>query len=76
MVCHMSLSKTLDFCRDAAALEGNQPYTNLKQYVLSKSPSKTVYILEVSNTCMSICLSVYLFFCLYVYVNELNKVQE
>ena len=41
------LSETLDHCRESAELDPASAYKALKEYVLSSSPSKTLYLLEV-----------------------------
>ena len=41
------LNETLEFCREKSILEPPQAYSQLKNFVLTNSASKTVYLLEV-----------------------------
>ena len=47
------LSETLDHCRESAELDPATAYKALKEYVLSSSPSKTLYLLEV-RACVAV----------------------
>lgn len=41
-----TLGETLEFCQEKS-LSSPQAYSQLKQYILTNSSSKTVYLLEV-----------------------------